>query len=238
MGGGVNFNTRGFDDRLTRGGPGGRTTGNINSWQYFNTNSNKVVRFNWNSNFGNDREGSRWFGFDPGITVRATSALSAELSFGYNNSKNDSQWIRAVQAMAGTHYVFGRLHQITTSFTTRVSYTVTPNLSIQVYAQPFVSAGAYASSKELTRPLADRNADRYVRFDYGGNADFNVLSFRTTNVMRWEYKPGSVLFVVWQQGREGFTQRGNYRFGRDFGDVFSTPSTNALLVKLAYWLNP
>ena len=56
--------------------------------------------------------------------------------------------------------------------------------------------------------------------------------------MRWEYKPGSALFVVWQQGRDGANQYGNYQLSRDFGDVFSVPPTNTLLVKLAYWFNP
>jgi hypothetical protein len=133
--------------------------------------------------------------------------------------------------------VFGRLDQTTTSITTRVNYTLTPTLSLQVYAQPFVSAGVYDEFKELVRPRAASQAERYAPFAYDGTADFNVLSFRTTNVMRWEYKPGSALFVVWQQGREGFGQRGDYRFARDFTDVFATPSSNTLLVKLAYWFN-
>jgi hypothetical protein len=237
-GGGFNYNTGGLDDRLTRGGPAGLGTGNINSWQYLNSNENTLVSFYWNSNFGNNFEGSRWFGVEPGIKMRPTSAFSAELGFGYGNEISDAQWVGQVPAAVSPHYVFARLHQITTSITTRVNYTLTPTLSVQVYAQPFVSAGAYENYKELVSPRAPRYADRYARFDYAGNADFNVLSFRTTNVMRWEYKPGSALFVVWQQGREGFTQRGNYNFSRDYGDVFSTPSTNTLLVKLAYWFNP
>jgi hypothetical protein len=146
--------------------------------------------------------------------------------------------VRNVIDGGNTHYVFGHLNQTTTSMTTRVNYTITHNLSLQVYAQPFVSAGVYNGYKELVSPRADSHTDRYTPYAYSGNADFNVLSFRTTNVMRWEYRPGSALFVVWQQGREGFTQRGNFNFSRDFGDVFSTPSTHALLVKLAYWFNP
>jgi hypothetical protein len=100
-----------------------------------------------------------------------------------------------------------------------------------------VSAGHYDSYKEMVDGRAPY-ASRYAPFDYAGSGDFKVLSFRTTNVMRWEFKPGSTLFVVWQQGREGFRQDGLFRFGRDYRDVFSTPSSNALLVKLAYWLNP
>jgi len=119
-----------------------------------------------------------------------------------------------------------------------VNYTVTPTLSLQVYAQPFVSAGDYTEFKEMVNGRASRFANRFAPFAFDDNPNFKVLSFRTTNVVRWEFKPGSTLFVVWQQGREGFDSNGTFRFGRDYRDVFSTPSTNTLLVKLAYWLNP
>ena len=235
---GVNVNTPGFDDRLTRGGPGGRTTGNVSSWQYFNTNDRKAVSLNWNSNFGGNGQGTHWLNLEPSVTLRPTSALSAQLGFFHGMDNVYAQWVRAVDGPDGPRYVFARLDQTTTSITTRINYTLTPNLSVQVYAQPFVSAGAYDQYKELVQPMAARQDDRYAPIDYPGNSDFNVLSFRTTNVMRWEYKPGSALFVVWQQGREGVEQHGNYRFGRDFSGVFDTPSTNTLLVKLAYWINP
>ena len=134
--------------------------------------------------------------------------------------------------------MFGRLVQNTTSLTTRFNYTMTPTLTLQVYAQPFISAGVYDGYKELVQPRAESHKDRYAPYEYADNADFNVLSFRTTNVLRWEYKPGSAFFVVWQQGREGYTQRGSSNFGRDFNELFDTPSSNTLIVKLAYWFNP
>ena len=112
------------------------------------------------------------------------------------------------------HYVFGRLEQKTHSLTLRVNYTMTPNLSLQVYGQPFVSAGHYVSYKELVNGRAERYEDRYAPYAYDGNADFNVLSFRTTNVLRWEYRPGSALFVVWQQGREGQGVPGRFALGQ------------------------
>jgi hypothetical protein len=236
---GVNLNARTFDDRRTRGGPGAYVNGGFSSWQYFNTNNRKVVSLNWNSSFFTNGSGyGSGVNFDPGITIRATSAFSADLALSFGINNDDAQWVRNVSAGGQTHHVFAKLDQTTTSFTTRLNYTVTPNLSVQVYAQPFISAGVYTNYKELVNPRGTEHADRYAPSVYDGNADFNVLSFRTTNVMRWEYKPASALFVVWQQGREGVTQQGNYRFGRDFGDVFSTPSTNTLLVKLAYWFNP
>jgi hypothetical protein len=164
--------------------------------------------------------------------------LSAEFGVSYESRLDDAQWVNEVTAVDGTtHYVFGRLDQKTSSITARVNYTVTPNLSIQVYAQPFVSSGLYGNFKELVDGRAGDYDDRYAPFPYTGTPDFKVLSFRTTNVMRWEYKPGSTLFVVWQQGREGLGQPNGFH-GSDFGDIFATPSSNAFLVKLAYWLNP
>ena len=56
-------------------------------------------------------------------------------------------------------------------------------------------------------------------------------------MLRWEYKPGSALFLVWQQGREAVLNRGTFNFSRDFGGVFDAPSRNVFLIKWSYWLN-
>ena len=85
---------------------------------------------------------------------------------------------------------------------------------------------------------AEAYADRYAPYDYTGDADFNIRSFRTTNVLRWEYKPGSQLFVVWQQGRfEKIYDYGAFQFNRDFGGLFGSASKNVFLVKMTYWFN-
>jgi hypothetical protein len=236
-GGGVNFNAANFDDRLTRGGPGGYVLPNRNSWQWFNTNDRKVVSFNWNSGFGGNGRG-RYFEFEPSIAIRPVSSFSTELGFNYNNNINDAQWVAEVAGTDRTHYVFGRLEQKTHSLTVRVNYTMTPNLSLQIYGQPFVSSGHYVGYKELVDGRAPGYDDRYAPYAYDGNADFSVLSFRTTNVLRWEYRPGSTLFVVWQQGREGTGLPGRFALGRDYSDLFATAATNTLLVKFAYWMNP
>jgi hypothetical protein len=78
---------------------------------------------------------------------------------------------------------------------------------------------------------------RYAPFAYTGNPDFNVRSFRTTNVLRWEYRPGSAMFVVWQQGREGFLPRGDFQFDRDFGYALTGAATNLFLIKISRWFN-
>ncbi len=118
-----------------------------------------------------------------------------------------------------------------------MNYTLTPTLSLQLYAQPFVSAGGYTNFKELIDGRAAQYVDRYAPYAYLGNPDFNYRSFRTTNVLRWEYRPGSALFVVWQQGREATVPYGDFQFGRDFNGVFSAPATNVFLVKISRWMN-
>ena len=129
------------------------------------------------------------------------------------------------------------IRQTTVGLTARVNYTITPTLTVQIYAQPFVSAGEYGGYKALTNPRAQPFAAQFSPYEYRGNPDFNYRSFRTTNVLRWEYKPGSTLFVVWQQGREDVLDYGRFNFGRDFGGTFSAPSRNVFLVKMSYWIN-
>ena len=108
---------------------------------------------------------------------------------------------------------------------------------MQLYAEPFVSAGDYSNFKALADGRSRDYAGRYQPIAYSGDPDFNYRSFRTTNVLRWEYKPGSTLFVVWQQGREDTLSFGRFRINRDLGGVFDAPATNVFLVKWAYWLN-
>ena len=121
--------------------------------------------------------------------------------------------------------MFGRIDQHTVALTTRVNYTITPQLSVQIYAAAVRLGRRLHDFKELVDGRAARYDDRYAPFDYAGNPDFNYRSFRTTNVLRWEYKPGSTLFVVWQQGRESTLDRGAFDFRRDFGGVFGAPAT-------------
>jgi hypothetical protein len=238
-GGGINYNAQNFDDRLTRGGPGGYTLPNVNGWYYLSTDGRKKVSFNWNFNFFKTSR-SHGFAIEPSVTLRPTAAFSAEFGHLFDHGLNDAQWVAEEIADDRPRYVFARLDQHTSSMTMRMNYTVTPNLSVQVYAQPFVSSGIYNQFKELVDGRAEDYDDRYAPYDYRSSLspDFKALSFRTTNVMRWEYKPGSTLFVVWQQAAEGPGRVNGFHYGQDFSDVFSTPASNAFLVKLAYWLNP
>ena len=194
------------------------------------------MSFNYNGTFFVDGHGSFVRSIAPVVTVRPVPAVSVVAGMRIATTATDTQWVNNVTDTK-PHYVFGRLAQTTVSFTGRVSYTMRPTLSLQLYAEPFVSAGDYGSFKELVDGRNPVYSARYSPFAYADNPDFNYRSFRTTNVLRWEYKPGSTLFVVWQQAREGSVDDGSFRFRRDFHDTFNTPGKNVFLVKLAYWLN-
>lgn len=235
---GVNWNGEGFDDRMTRGGPGGLRPQRFSSWAYLDTDERKPVMVSTFGFVGGNRDGKRDLELNPTIVMRPTPALTIRPGIKWAHNREPAQWVENVDDAAGApHYVFGRIDQKTVALTFRVNYTMRPTLSLQVYAQPFVSAGDYDDYKELVNGRAVVFGDRYRPYAYDGSADFRYSSFRTTNVLRWEYRPGSALFVVWQQGREDTAESGDFAFGRDVRGIFRAPAQNVFLVKMAYWFN-
>jgi hypothetical protein len=230
---GINLNAAGFDDRATRGGPGALGTPERGVWAYVDSDNRKAVSVGLNGSIWADNQDSGSADINPYVSWRPTSFLTVGGGLRLSRNRQQSQWIE----QDGDHYVFGLLEQRTAAITARVNYTITPALTIQLYAEPFVSSGDYSNFKELVDGRAPDYEDRYRPYAYGGNPDFNYRSFRTTNVMRWEYRPGSTVFVVWQQGREDTLQHGDFQFSRDLGGVFDAPARNIFLVKWAYWLN-
>jgi Domain of unknown function (DUF5916)/Carbohydrate family 9 binding domain-like len=240
MGGGYGGDEPGFDDRLTRGGPIGRTNRFQIGWMWLNSDRRKPVSINTFFGRGGDGQGSGFRDFNPELTFRPSTAINVTAGVRFNRNPADSQWITNLTDPTD-RYIFGHLDQTTVALTGRVNYTMTPNLSLQLYGEPFVSGGEYSAFKEL---VDGRNPDYVRRYRPLTNAleliddpNFNVKSFRTTNVLRWEYKPGSTLFIVWQQARQNDDVAGSFRFGRDFRDIFRSAPRNVFLVKLAYWLN-
>jgi hypothetical protein len=238
FGSGFNINTESFADRHTRGGPGALVPGNVNQWGYLDTDSRRLVTVNFFGSWLNGRDGTRRYESNVGITVRPSAALTLNPRIEYFRNKSRTQWIDNIEDDNGIeHYVFGRIDQTTVGVSLRANYTIRPTLTLQIYAQPFVSAGVYSDFRELVDGRARRDDDRYITYAHDDDPNFNFLSFRTTNVLRWEYRPGSTLFVVWQQGREDELAHGNFRFGRDFSGAFDAPATNVILVKFSRWMD-
>ncbi len=228
-----------YDDRAARGGPAVRRPLRKNTWFGFETDGRKSVSGVLQGYYVfKDESGTTEWGMDPSVNFRVASQLQAEIGLNLSASTLGQQWYGNVTDAQGTHYTFARLQQRTSSITARFDYTMTPTLSLQVYAQPFITAGDYSDLRELVAPRADRFADRYQSFSGLAVQDFNVKQFRSNTVLRWEYRPGSVLFFVWQQGRGQFDRNlGSFDVGRDYGDLFKSRADNTFLIKGSYWFS-
>jgi hypothetical protein len=178
----------------------------------------------------------------PYVNLRFTTQFQARIGPNVSRNINDSQWYDNYTGDDGvTHYTFAHLDQRTVSMSTRLNYTVTPNLTFEVYAQPFVSSGTYSDFREVSStPDAAKYNDRFVAYEPPADADrtFKYTQLRTNTVVRWEYRPGSTLFVVWTQGRQDDANRNpDQSWTRDYRDLFGLHPNNTFLIKLAYWLN-
>jgi hypothetical protein len=263
-----------LNDRLTRGGPLSAQPAQYTASGWMESDSRKRLYFGADGSYREDRSGLVERGFGAFAVLRPTTAVRVQIGPRFSHNDYTAQYVGTkVDARAtdtyGARYFFGSLDQTTLSLATRVDWTFTPRLSLQLYAQPFVSAGRYSDFKELTTPgefafarygedrgtlcridgvyVADPVATRpcpatlpeatdpdfVVRF---GDPDFNVRSLRGNAVLRWEYRPGSTLFFVWQQERSGFEPFGDFDFDRDTRGIFDGPAHNVFLIKASYWI--
>jgi hypothetical protein len=238
-----------YDDRGARGGPAIRISPNTNFWAGVESDSRRVLTGSvwWGGWKGDD--GHSWSAYvNPQIALRLSSRFSTSLGVNYNRNASDQQFYGQYGAIGSdtTHYTFARLDQTTFSFDTRLNFTATPNLSFQFYGEPFVSNGSYADWKEIDAPRAERYDDRFK--SYGATRGvfdgFNYRQLNTNAVMRYEYRAGSTLFIVWQQGRSNNLLPGErgynpgYDLGRDYDAAFRDHPNNTFLVKWSYWINP
>ena len=175
-----------------------------------------------------------------GSDLRLASRYSMSIGASWDSRTDDQQWIGNYGAFLSdtTRYTFARLKQNTIGITARANWTATPRLSLQVYAQPFISSGDFANWRQLTAPSAREYASRWSPYGNGTNpTGFNFRQFNSNAVLRWEYRPGSTLFFVWQQGRASNDVNGEFRVARDYRDLFRAHPDNTLLIKASYWFN-
>jgi hypothetical protein len=137
---------------------------------------------------------------------------------------------------------------------------ITPDLSIQYWGQPFLASGKYSEFKRITNSRADNYFDRFSLLDnneltylntdeqyqvsgQAGNRlytfdqpDFNVKEFLSNMVVRWEYLPGSTIYLVWSQTRHQSVTNGNFDFRNDMTDLFNNRPYNIFLLKMSFRL--
>ena len=252
---------RSLDDRLTRGGPLARRPTSVDANALVYSDERQRVSAAASASVGVDEIGGRATGTTVAIVLRPSAAVAASLGPTVSFRRDARQYVTAfdepaAEATFGRRYVFAELDQTTLSLEGRLNWTFTPDLTLQLYARPFVSSGQYSRVKALDAPGALRlpvfgedggavteGEDGALEVDPGdGGQSFTVARNFTSRalqgnaVLRWEYRPGSALFLVWQQQRSGFELDGALRFGRDVGGVFGDPVENVFLFKLSYWL--
>jgi hypothetical protein len=186
------------------------------------------------------------YGVDPSLGFRLSRSVTGVVAPHFDHNSDNNQWVDNIISsdQTDTAYTFGHLDQNTVSLTARVDYTLSPKLSLQVYAQPFVSSGKYTNWRQLSDDPRNEDYDR--RFNrYGTQAgvsayNFDVAEFRSNVVLRWEYRAGSTIYAVWTQGRSfendglefgGFNPRGGAR------ELYAVHPDNTFLIKASYWFS-
>jgi hypothetical protein len=208
-----------------------------------NTDERKTISGGMWVNLSFSDEG-RTFGssLSPYVNLKISQQLQANVGFGISHDNNNTQWYgNFTDSLSATHYTFAHLRQHTVSMSARVNYALTPDLTFEFYGQPFVSTGDYWDVRELSStPDADSYADRFKPYSAPATApkQFKFTQLRTNSVVRWEYRPGSTLFVVWAHGRQDDTNPDSRQsWARDYRGLLDLHPDNTFLVKLAYWMN-
>jgi hypothetical protein len=256
---------RDFDNWKTdalRGGPAIREPGDWSGWYGFESDDRRRLQLTLDGEWSaEDDTDGRELSWSLGAEWQASEGTSIRLAPFFETRRDAWQYVTTEEDDPVTpRYVFADIRQRTFGLTTRVDYTLTPTLSVQLYAQPFVSAGNYTGFKRVADPTAEAPDDRFRTFGADGIAldgdeyhvdedldgvvdfsfdrpDFNFREFRSNLVARWEYRQGSTIFFVWSQNRDSMAGDPSFRLGNDLGDLFHADAHDVFLVKVNGWLN-
>lgn len=260
----VVYNPDALSNVLTRGGPLAVIPYGYQINLGISSDTRKPIVLNAFVNFYNrPLEGYRW---NASLSLRWKPRSNISISFrpGFYLRCSDIQWVTKVDDpfmtdTYGTRYIFAEIKQETLFSEIRINWTFTPKLSLQLYLQPFIAVGKYDEFKELAKPKSfDYNifgeglstitySDGEYTVDPDGlgpasafsfwNPDFNLKSLRGTMVLRWEYLPGSTLYLVWTQNRADYSHPGDLNFMRDLESLFTAQGDNIFLIKISYRWN-
>jgi uncharacterized protein DUF5916 len=175
---------------------------------------------------------------DARVTDRLRIAIAPSLSY----SNEALQYVQHLDTSStGSGYIVGRLRQKTASLTARMDLAITSGVTLQLYAQPLIGSARYGDFAEVVAPRAGRMGDRVHRLGSSdGIADpsFGTRDVLGNAVMRWEYRPGSTLFVVFTQQRDALVDDPAWRFGQATRELWRVPASSVLMVKWSYWWTP
>jgi hypothetical protein len=261
---GCDRDSKSISTETLRGGPALKYDGAAYIYLHLHTDWRKKVQFSYNSNhFFRDRSTGNSHDYNFGVRVQVSDALSTSIYPAYSKRYDRLEYVQTLDELDETKYIRGTINQVTTYLTLRFSYNITPEFTIEFYGMPFISAGKYADFKYITDAGADRYEDRFIQYteeqikyspndeiyevdeDLNGITDysfdqpnFNVFDFNANLVVRWEYRPGSTLFIVWSQKRNKYLSGGNFKLGDDIKTLFAdTYPHDIFMVKLSYRLD-
>jgi hypothetical protein len=252
------------DTRLLRGGPSMRLSPFLHMALTGLTDPSRRVMVSGGVHGHRYREGgSSVFDLSSGVRLQLGNRFSISTNYTYGHHINDLQYVDTPETATGSRYVLGNIDQTTHSLTVRFNLSLTPDLTVQFYGSPFVSSGRYAAFKRATDTLAPRYEDRFhvygpdeitfvpednafevqeaeggpgSRYSFG-NPSFSFREFRSNLVLRWEYRPGSALYVVWSQGRTSDSDLYEDSLGQNWDALWLSAARNVFLVKLQHWFS-
>ncbi len=260
FGSGMNINARNIDTRALRGGPRIKGGNNINNWMYCSTNQRKKLVFYWNMfhSWGMDND-SKTKSYSLNANFQPFNRLRVNVGPSFNKNLNPLQYVENIDYEGQQRYVNATLNRSTISANININFSITPTMTIQYFGSPFITKGRYTEFKQVDNPLASNFNDQFSNYssdqiayfgednlykvdenmdgtiDYSfGNPDFNFFQFRSNLVARWEYVPGSELFLVWSQGKTNFDNEFDELVPNLFGELFSNKAQNIFLVKYTY----
>ena len=247
-----------FSNSILRGGPRWRFS--KENFQFFFVGSDRRKNFNGTIGLIHSQAKENNFSllkFESELNYQPTNAFNISLSPEYSISKNQTQYVTQSDYNSDSRYILGTIDNHTLTASVRLDYTINPNLSIQYYGQPFISRGRYKDFKYVTNPVAERLTERFQLYDSNqinlsgndfqvdenrdgtmdysfSNPDFSHVQFNSNLVLRWEYIPGSELFLVWSQGVKSSVSSSDGLFeGFETGILDERPQ-NIFLLKATY----
>ena len=261
--------TRGLDTQLTRGGPSMGTPSGVNVSTFLRNSTGATTRWSGNASFRSNEFGDGTGSVSGSVSARPSPSTQFSFAPEYSaETGTNGAFMGAINRqyltqMSGgrpetydRRYIFGVVDRTTISAQFRFSYVFKPDLTLDVYAEPFAASGTYSAYGELARAggrdlrrygtdgttiatLADgghRITDGQAAFTLP-NYDFNVRSYRSNLVLRWEWRPGSTAYVVWQQNRASSVPEGQHVGLGDLFGSLSAPGDNILAIKTTFWIS-
>jgi hypothetical protein len=248
-----------LNTNLLRGGPGVFVSGETRFSSFMNTDDSKKIFLSLGYFTGYaDRFDSYYHNILTQINWKLSHSFLLSPELMYSKGGDKYQYIANESFEHEGLYLLGQLERETYKFTLRLNYAVTPELSLQYYGSPYITMGKYKNFRYLAHEQSKKPAevfgsyseselsydpvartyqlteDPFLAFE---NPDFNFREFRSNLVARWEYKPGSALFVVWTNNQSSWENITNHDFGYNFRQLFSSKPTNIFLIKFSYWFS-